>query len=76
MSSDIDNAIFLKLGILEGKLDAHLSKAEAQDDTLRNHDERLRILEAAKGKIYGIATLIGFCASIFGDNLSTLFTKG
>lgn len=66
-----DENLFLAIGRLEGKVDSILTLQKAQEEALKQHDERLRSLENSKSFMLGGAALVGAASSI----LFNLFTK-
>ena len=57
------NQIMLALGRLEGKVDAMLTKQKSQDETLEEHDRRIRILEQSRSWLLGASAIIGASVS-------------
>jgi hypothetical protein len=56
--------ILLSLGRLEGKVDALIQLQRIQEDQLKNHEERLRVLEQSKSFYMGVAAVIGAAVSM------------
>ena len=55
--------LLIALGRLEGKMDALLNMQRIQEDQIKQHDERIRLLENHKHYTLGIAAVIGALAS-------------
>lgn len=66
-----DETLFLALGRLEGKVDSILALQKAQEEQLKAHDERLRVLENSKAFLMGGAAIVGGSVSA----LISLLTK-
>lgn len=67
-----DENLFLAIGRLEGKVDSILTLQKAQEEAIKQHDERIRSLENSKSFLFGGAALVGAVAS----TVVNLFTKG
>lgn len=67
-----DETLFLAIGRLEGKVDSILTLQKAQEEAIKQHDERIRSLENSKSFLLGGAALVGAVTS----TLINLFTKG
>ncbi len=59
----MNDELLIAIGRLEGKMDALLNMQRAQEDQLKQHDERLRLLENHKHYTFGVAAAIGAVAS-------------
>ena len=59
MTSPHHDELFLAIGRLEGKVDSLLAMQGHQQEELKEHDNRIRVLEHAKGQIMGYAAAIG-----------------
>lgn len=59
MTSPHHDELFLAIGRLEGKVDSLLSLQGAQQEQIKEHDNRIRALEYAKGHLMGYAAAIG-----------------
>jgi hypothetical protein len=58
-----DENLFLALGRLEGKVDSLLALQKSQEEQLKGHDERIRMLESSRSFIMGGAAIVGAAAS-------------
>lgn len=58
----MNDELFLALGRLEGKMDALIQMQKVQQEELKTHDERIRILEHARGTFLGAAAVVGAVA--------------
>ena len=70
MTTPHHDELFLVIGRLEGKVDSLLSMQGHQQDQLKNHDSRLRLLEHARGQIMGYAAAVGAGMSILVNYFS------
>jgi hypothetical protein len=66
-----DEALFLALGRLEGKVDTLLTLQKVQEEQIKDHDQRLRSLEHSKAFLMGSSAIIGAVVSA----AFSLFTK-
>jgi hypothetical protein len=70
MTSPHHDELFLAIGRLEGKVDSLLSMQGQQQDQLKGHDVRIRVLEHARGQIMGYAAAVGAGMSILVNYFS------
>jgi hypothetical protein len=73
MSAPHHDELFLAIGRLEGKVDSLLAMQGHQQEELKEHDNRLRVLEHAKGQIMGYAAAIGAGMSLIVNYLAKHF---
>lgn len=64
MNPTNNDDLFFAIGRLEGKMDAMISMQHFHQDQIKEHDNRLRSLEHARGYILGWAAAIGASISI------------
>jgi hypothetical protein len=55
----MNDELFLALGRLEGKMDALIQMQHIQQEELKAHDARIRVLEHARGTFLGAAAVVG-----------------
>jgi len=70
MTSPHHDELFLAIGRLEGKVDSLLAMQGHQQEELKEHDNRIRVLEHAKGQIMGYAAAIGAGMSMIVNYLA------
>ena len=70
MTTPHHDELFLAIGRLEGKVDSLLSMQGQQQDQLKGHDARIRVLEHARGQIMGYAAAVGACMSLLMNYLT------
>jgi hypothetical protein len=70
MTSPHHDELFLAIGRLEGKVDSLLSMQGHQQEEIKAHDNRIRVLEHAKGQIMGYAAAIGAGMSLIVNYLT------
>jgi hypothetical protein len=51
--------LLLALGRLEGKVDSLIATQRSQNDSLNNHDKRIRNLENSRSLMLGAAAVVG-----------------
>ena len=73
MNSPHNDELFLAIGRLEGKVDSLLSMQGHQQDQIKAHDGRIRVLENARHHFMGYAAAVGAGVSILFNYLSKLF---
>lgn len=61
----MNDEFLIAIGRLEGKMDSLLQMHKSQQETLQNHDERLRSLESHKAAMIGAAAIVGGIVSVF-----------
>lgn len=70
----MNDEILLSLGRLEGKVDALIQLQRLQEDQIKNHEERLRLLEHSKAFSMGVAAAVGAIVSMCFNFLSKHFS--
>jgi hypothetical protein len=70
MTSSHNEELFLAIGRLEGKVDSLLAMQGQQQDQIKAHDGRIRLLENARHHLMGYAAAIGAGVSILVNYLA------
>jgi len=73
MNSPHNDELFLAIGRLEGKVDSLLAMQGHQQDQIKAHDGRIRVLENARHHFMGYAAAIGAGVSILVNYLGKIF---
>ena len=73
MTSPHHDELFLAIGRLEGKVDSLLSMQGHQQDQIKSHDGRIRVLENARHHFMGYAAAVGAGVSILVNYISKMF---
>ena len=63
MNNKPDSDLLLSLGRLEGKMDALIAIANAPNDLIQKHDERLRELENSRSALIGAVAILSTAIS-------------
>lgn len=63
MNNKSDSDLLLSLGRLEGKMDALIAIANAHNDLIQKHDERLRELETSRSALIGAVAILSTAIS-------------
>lgn len=73
--SNHDETLFMALGRLEGKVDTLLTLQKVQEEKIKEHDQRIRVLENSKAFLMGSSAVIGAAVSAAFNLFSKMYSN-